>query len=249
MLANREAEDRERSEFIISAREPRAVLGNCKIGCPIFLSFFEYIACFFFCQWRHGAFCVSRKVYDRWITSNFRANDTERRLKFIASGKEPTTRNREAERASHCTAKATSSTQRPQHVQRQQQNTTITLQMQLMKKGNTDCRRFKNRWGDQATLEVYNQNYLLRCNGRQQQLHDLYNAREKYFSNAPTEDSRQPLHHEQQWCFVMLSFISLQWTVYNTDNVWQLGKRYICKSKNIYQSVKSSLVHKHSCVF
>ena len=48
MLANREAEDRERSEFIISAREPRAVLGNCKIGCPIFLSFFEYIACFFF---------------------------------------------------------------------------------------------------------------------------------------------------------------------------------------------------------
>ena len=163
--------------------------------------------------------------------------------------KRPTTRNREAERASLSTAKATSSTQRPQHAKRQRQNTTITLQMKPMKKGNTDCRRFKKRWGDQATVEVYSQNYLLRCNGRQQQLHDLYNAREKDFSNALTEDSRQPLHHEQQWFFIVLSFISFHWTVYNTDNVWHLGKRYICKSKNIYQSINSSLVHKHSCVF
>ena len=88
------------------------------------------------------------------------------------------------------------------------------------KKGDTDFRRFKKRWGDQATLEVYCQNYLLQCNGRQQQLHDLY---------ARTEDSRQPLHHEQQWFFIVLSFISLQWTVYNTDNVWHVGERYICK--------------------
>ena len=41
------------------------------------------------------------------------------------------------------------------HVQRQRQNTTITLQMEPMKRENTDCRRFKKRWGDQATLTVY----------------------------------------------------------------------------------------------
>ena len=50
ILTNRAAEGPERSEFIIPAREPRVVLGNCKIGCPIFLSFFlsffEYIAWF-----------------------------------------------------------------------------------------------------------------------------------------------------------------------------------------------------------
>ena len=41
------------------------------------------------------------------------------------------------------------------HVQRQRQNTTITLQMEPIKRENTDCRRFKKRWGDQATLTVY----------------------------------------------------------------------------------------------
>ena len=41
------------------------------------------------------------------------------------------------------------------HVQRQRQKTTITLQMEPMKRGNTDHRRFKKRWGDQATLSVY----------------------------------------------------------------------------------------------
>ena len=41
------------------------------------------------------------------------------------------------------------------HVQRQRQNTTITLQMEPIKRENTDCRRFKKRWGDQETLTVY----------------------------------------------------------------------------------------------
>ena len=41
------------------------------------------------------------------------------------------------------------------HVQRQQQNTTITSQMELMKRGNTDRQRFKKWWGDQAMLTVY----------------------------------------------------------------------------------------------
>ena len=45
------------------------------------------------------------------------------------------------------------------------------------------------------TLEVYSQNYLLRCSDRQQELHDLYNARQEYLSNGLD----QPLNHEQRW--------------------------------------------------
>ena len=41
------------------------------------------------------------------------------------------------------------------HAQRQRQNTTIRLQMEPMKRANTDYRRFKKRWRDQATLTVY----------------------------------------------------------------------------------------------
>ena len=36
----------------------------------------------------------------------------------------------------------------------------------------------KKRWGDQAKLAVYGNVYLLRCNDKQQQLHDLYIARQ-----------------------------------------------------------------------
>ena len=81
------------------------------------------------------------------------------------------------------------------HVQRQRQD-------KLMKRGKTDCRRFN--WKatedqeDQPTVEVYRQNYLLRCSDRQQELHDLYNARQEYLSNGlRTADT--PLHREQQW--------------------------------------------------
>ena len=55
------------------------------------------------------------------------------------------------------------------HVQKQRQSSTIALQTKPMKGGYTDCRCFKKRWGEQATLEVYSQNYLLRCNDRQLQ--------------------------------------------------------------------------------
>ena len=41
------------------------------------------------------------------------------------------------------------------HAQRQRQNTTITSQMELMKRGNTDRQRFKKQWGGQAMLTVY----------------------------------------------------------------------------------------------
>ena len=102
------------------------------------------------------------------------------------------------------------------HVQRQRQNTTITLQVESMKRGNTDCRRFKKRW-DQGALVFYIKIYLLRCNDRQQQLHDLYNARTSRISFQRIEDSLSAF---------TVSFI-LQWTVYNTDNVWHcVGKRY-----------------------
>ena len=115
-------------------------------------------------------------VYNRWITSNLpfrwhrttittsgwkssifnRNSSGECRLKFIASGeddgnKKPCAKHREHRLAQqrqrqHCDHK---------RVQRQRQNTTITLQMEPMKRGNTDRRRFKKRWGDQATLTVY----------------------------------------------------------------------------------------------
>ena len=42
------------------------------------------------------------------------------------------------------------------HVQRQRQNTTIILQAKPMKRGNTNCRRFKKRWGTiQSKLSSY----------------------------------------------------------------------------------------------
>ena len=83
------------------------------------------------------------------------------------------------------------------HVQRQRENhTTITLQTKAMKRGNTDCRCFKKKSGE-ATLEIYSQNYLLRCNDRQQELHDLYNARQGYLSNE-LRTAYQPLDLEQQ---------------------------------------------------
>ena len=41
------------------------------------------------------------------------------------------------------------------HVQKQRQNNTITLQIKPMNRGNTDCRRLKKRWEDQAMLTVH----------------------------------------------------------------------------------------------
>ena len=115
-------------------------------------------------------------VYNQWITSNFpfkwrrttsttsgwkssifnRNSSGERRLKFIASGEDDDNKKPRAKHREHRLAQR----RQPQHcdhkrLQRQRQNTTVTLQMELMKRDNTDCRRFKKRWGDQATLTVY----------------------------------------------------------------------------------------------
>ena len=73
-----------------------------------------------------------------------------------------TTTKREAERTSLSTAKATSSTPRPQtctEVATKYYNYTAN---KPVKRGNTECQRFKKRWGDQATLEVYNQRQAAR---------------------------------------------------------------------------------------
>ena len=103
---------------------------------------------------------LGNNVYDRQITSNRTASTTigwksslgkilhrdspgESRNSSRAE-KTTTTRNREAERKS-----LTQRRQRRQHsdrknVQKQRKNTTITLQMKTMKRGNTDCRRFRS---------------------------------------------------------------------------------------------------------
>ena len=87
------------------------------------------------------------------------------------------------------------------HVQRQRQNTTITLQIKPMKRENTDCRRFKKRWGDQATLTVYTKiTFFDTTIGSNSYTDDLYNLRQEYLSNG-MRTACQPLHHEQQWVF------------------------------------------------
>ena len=47
-------------------------------------------------------------------------------------------------------------------------------------------------------LEVCSQNYFLRYSDRQQELDNLYNARQEYLSNG-LRTADQPLHHEQRW--------------------------------------------------
>ena len=91
---------------------------------------------------------------------------------------------RKAQGTSLSTAKAKSSTQRPQTLQRQRQNTIIALQMEPVKRGNTDRRHFKKRWGDQATLTVYSKIVFYVKN-----IHVSSELRTAY----------QPLHHEQHW--------------------------------------------------
>ena len=120
-------------------------------------------------------------VFDGWTTSNFpckwhgkasttigwkssparifrRNSSGERRLKFIASGSKKTTAKQREHRLAQRRQRRQHSDHK--HVQRHRQNTTITLQVKPMKRENTDFRPFEKRRGDQATLEVYSQNYL-----------------------------------------------------------------------------------------
>ena len=58
-------------------------------------------------------------------------------------------------------------------------------------------------------LEVYSRKkvYLLRCNDRQQELHDLYNLRQEYISKG-LRTADQPLHHKQQWVYSKLYYVT-----------------------------------------
>ena len=113
-----------------------------------------------------------------------------RQWKFIGERIEED--NCEAERTSLSTAKATSSTQRPQTC------TEAATKYYNYTVNKTDEEREHRLWTlpkatrlDQATLKVYSQNYLLRCSHRQQEL------RTSTIFFQRTRD--QPLHHEQQW--------------------------------------------------
>ena len=130
-----------------------------------FLSFFDYIAWFFVNDvMEHfvfpGKFMIGdesratsvqmtqnskrKTLLESWPARIFHRNSSgERRLNFIASGKDDENKKARSRESISSTAKATSSTLQPQHVQRQRQNTAITLQMKPMKKGDTDCRRLK----------------------------------------------------------------------------------------------------------
>ena len=122
---------------------------------------------------------------------DFNGNSSEeRRLKFITSGEDDDNKKPRGKHSEHRLAN--------KHVQGQRQNTTITLQMEPMKRENTDCRRFKKRWGDQATLTVYSKITLFDTTiGSNSYTDDLYNLRQEYLSNG-LRTAYQPLHHEQQ---------------------------------------------------
>ena len=103
--------------------------------------------------------------------------------------------NREAERKSLSTAKATSSTQWPQMYRSSDKILQLHCKRNRWREGTPTADPSKSDEEMRETLEVYSQNYLLRCSDRQQELHDLYKAGQEYFSSGlGTAD--QPLHHE-----------------------------------------------------
>ena len=94
IIANRSTGRRPRAKRVynLSTRTARGLrqLQILMTHLSFFLSFFEYIA-WFFCQWLHGAFCVSMKVFDRWITSNFvqmTPNNKHKKLLEILAGED-----------------------------------------------------------------------------------------------------------------------------------------------------------------
>ena len=148
---------------------------------------------------------------NRWIKSNFpfewhrttsgwkssifnRNSSAERGLKFIASGEDQMRRRRqteaarEAQRTSLSTAKATSPTQRPQTCTEAVTKYYNYTANEKMEHRLTTFQKAMGRSSNAYWVREYN--YLLRCNDRQKQLHDLYNARKEYI--FPT-DWGQPI--------------------------------------------------------
>ena len=116
---------------------------------------------FMYCSWRADVFIHPSVFTISESRAISHANDTEqqifhrnssgeRRLKFIARGEDS-----KKPRSFKAQRRQRRQNSDHKHVQRQRQNTTITLQMKPIKRGNTDCRRFKKPWGDQAMLAVY----------------------------------------------------------------------------------------------
>ena len=147
---------------------------------------------------KHSKYCKSspRKIFN-WNSSR------ERRRKSISERIEED--NCEAERTSLSTAKATSSTQRPQTC------TEAATKYYNYIVNETDEEREhrlptlpKATRLDQATLKVYSQNYLLRCSDRQQELWT------STISFQRTRDSRSAFTPWATMGFTV-SFI-LQWT-------------------------------------
>ena len=94
---------------------------------------------------------TTRSTTSGWKSSIFNRNSSgERRLKFIASGEDDDNKKPRAKQREHSLAQRRQRRQHSDH--KHVQNTTITLQMEPMKRENTDCRRFKKRWGVQGTV-------------------------------------------------------------------------------------------------
>ena len=91
---------------------------------------------------------TTRSTTSGWKSSIFNRNSSgERRLKFIASGEDDDNKKPRAKHREHRLAQRRQRRQHShhKHVQRQRQNTTITLEMEPMKTGNTDRRRIYHR--------------------------------------------------------------------------------------------------------
>ena len=117
----------------------------------------------------------SKTTTSGWKSSIFNRNYSgERRLKFLASEKDDDNKKPCSKHREHRLAQRRQRRQHSdhKHVQRQRQNNTITLQMEPMKRLNTDCRRFKKRWRDQTRLTVHRKIIFSDTT-----IHDLYNAR------------------------------------------------------------------------
>ena len=126
-----------------------------------------------------------------------RNSSGERRLKLI--GEQIEEDSREAERTSLSTARLTSSRQRPQtctEAPTKHYNYTVNETGEEREHRLLTLQRSTRR--SCPTPEVNSQNYLLQCSDRQQELYDLYNARQEYLSNG-LRTADQPLHYEQQW--------------------------------------------------
>ena len=172
------------SKFTIAYYSWKAVVSTHRLWNNVYR---QWITNYFPSKWHRTASTASackfspRKIF-HWNSPG------ERRLKFIER-RQPRSREHR-----FSTAKATSSTQRPQTC-----SEAATKYYNYIVNETDEEREHrlptlpKATRLDQATLKVYSQNYLLRCSDRQQ---ELCTSR---ISFQRLGTAYQPLHHEQQW--------------------------------------------------